>query len=51
MVRYICYKVTKYQNNSIKITGRMKSFYKIVKMSHADSGTKNASVMAILCRM
>ena len=40
-----------HQNNSIKITGRMKPFHKKAKMSHPDSGTKHTNVMTILCRM
>ena len=38
--------MTKYQNNSIKTTDRVKPFIKM-----PDSGTKNTNVMAILCRM
>ena len=45
------YKTTKYQNSSIKITGRMKPFHEKVIMSHADSGTKNTNVITILCRL
>ena len=51
MVNKIRYKISKYQNNGIKITGGMKLFHKKVKMSHADSGTKDTNVMTILCRM
>ena len=47
----VWYKITKYQNNSIKITNRMKPFHKKVKMPHADSVTKNTNVMTMPCRM
>ena len=47
---YIYIQITKYQNNSIKITDRMKPLHKRVKTSHADSGTKNTNALAILCR-
>ena len=43
--------MTKYQNNSIKISGRLETFHKKVKMSYADSRTKNTNDMTILCRM
>ena len=36
----ICYKITKFQNSSIKVTGRVKSFHKKVKVFHADPGAK-----------
>ena len=35
----------------MELNGRMKHFLKKVKMSHADSGTKNTNVMIKLCRI
>ena len=47
MVKQIWYKVTKYQNNGIKIIGRMWPFHKNLKMSHAKFGNKNTNVITI----
>ena len=51
MIKLIWHKETKYRNNSIKLTGRMKPFHKKVTNPHADSGTKSTNVMTTLSRM
>ena len=47
MVKQIWRKISKYQHNSVKITGRMKPFHKNLKMSHTEFWNKNTNVITI----
>ena len=47
MVKQIWHKITKYQNNTIKIIGGMKPFHKNLKMSHAKFWNKDTNVITI----